>query len=263
MPTIQPLLNTVDISKISKGRRFVKSIASRSLIPLLLTEVCVEAGRDLNAYKRGGFTEFRERATEEFMGALFWFTAIPGIDALIDKIVGKKILKLPTESFDVGKDNARNSLRTFIQKHPEKFPDKEAAKKLLAKYKVGKIAAAVLLANGIMGFALPKVNQAITRALRKNNSDNTKNTTSTPLFTMEQFIKDSADNEKNKKDVSFGSTVGLLKFVNAFENTPKYQLLSEDYLYHQFEIIFTDENGCKDTSDVVSVRSESDRAAPS
>lgn len=40
-------------------------IGQRSLVPLIMLECFVTGGRTLQAYKRGGFEEARERFTEE------------------------------------------------------------------------------------------------------------------------------------------------------------------------------------------------------
>ena len=52
------------IKDFSYGRKFVRGLASRSIVPVMLLEAFVEAGRTYQAYERGGFTEARERLTE-------------------------------------------------------------------------------------------------------------------------------------------------------------------------------------------------------
>lgn len=77
------------LKDFSYGQKFVKGLASRSIAPVILLEAFVEAGRTYQAYQRGGFTEARERLTEEMTGALFWFSGVPLFNSLIDKFVGK------------------------------------------------------------------------------------------------------------------------------------------------------------------------------
>lgn len=216
----------VNISNISQGRRFVTSLAGKTLLPLIMLEGFVEAGRTYQAYKRGGFTEARERITEEFLSALCWFGTIPLIDKIIDNTVGKKILKLPKESFDVGVDSARDSMKNYILKHPERFKSLEEGQQLLSKYRVGKIATAIASGVALVGLALPKFNQALTKMLSNKNSNNQTVENQNKSFvapTIDKFI----NNSKSKKDVAFtgNNLMGLLNFV---ENSSKFQLISED-----------------------------------
>ena len=259
----------MNVSQISNTRRLVKAFATRSLIPLLATEACVEAGRTYQAYKRGGFTEARERLTEEFVSALFWFSGVPLFDKLIDKTVGKGILKLPGDGFDVGKDPARDPLSNYINKNV--FVDKKASEKagktvyksaeqvkdLLGNYRTGKLAASLILATTAVGVLVPKVNQAITRKMRGKEQNNEQN--NVPQFVPYEVDMDSFLSSKNKdKNVSFGALNGasLMNFVNVYENTPKYQMLTEDggvlvgragnarNKYERIEILFRDGTSC-------------------
>ena len=115
-------MNTIKVTPnqtlkdFSYGRKFVKGLASRSIAPVILLEAFVEGGRTYQAYKRGGFTEARERLTEEMIGAAFWFSGVPLFDSLIDKFVGKKLYKLPETDFDTGKDALRNPFANYLKK---------------------------------------------------------------------------------------------------------------------------------------------------
>lgn len=221
------------IKDFSYGRKFVRGLASRSIAPVMLLEAFVEAGRTYQAYERGGFTEARERLTEEVIGAAFWFSGVPLFNHLIDKYVGKKIFKLPETNFDTGKDNLRNPVKNYIAKYQQNFeknlknnPDK--IEKMIAKYKFGKVVTSILLANCLVGVALPKINQAITRHLlkKKPEEQKTKQENSTQnSYSMDKFLS-----QKDKKDVTFGaiSPQTLMTLAYNFENNPKYGLLSTD-----------------------------------
>ncbi len=104
------------LKNFSYGRKFVRGLASRSIAPVMLLEAFVEGGRTYQAYQRGGFTEARERFTEEIIGAAFWFSGVPLFNKLIDKYVGERIKKLPETSFDTGKDNLRNPVKNYLNK---------------------------------------------------------------------------------------------------------------------------------------------------
>lgn len=225
------------LKDFSYGRKFVKGFASRSIAPVMLLEAFVEGGRTYQAYKRGGFTEARERFTEEIVGAAFWFSGVPLFNKLIDKFVGKKIYKLPETDFDTGKDAMRNPVKNYLKKFAQDLKFKpEKAEKVIAGYKFGKVITSILLANCLVGLVLPKVNQGITKHIMKKNDAQNKTpettpvqqaqTIQTPMQNMDSFMNKKAD----KKDVSFGAInpQTLMSLAYSFENNPKYQLLSTD-----------------------------------
>ena len=207
------------------GRKFVKGFASRSIAPVMLLEAFVEGGRTYQAYKRGGFTEARERITEEFIGALFWFSGVPLFNALIDKYVGKNIFKLPDTDFDTGKDSVRNPVKNYLKKYQKELksnPDK--ATNMIAKYKFGKVMTSIILANCLVGLVLPKVNQGITKHLLKKQKTKESNSQKTQQYTMDSFLN------KDKEKISFGALnpQTLMSLAYSFENNPKYGLISTD-----------------------------------
>ena len=213
------------LKDFSRGRKFVKGLASRSIVPVILLEAFVEGGRTYQAYQRGGFTEARERITEEFIGALFWFSGVPLFNALIDKYVGKRVFKLPETDFATGKDSLRNPVGNYIKKFQEQLKKSpKDAEKMLAKYKFGKVITSILLANCLVGLVLPKVNQAITRHLlkKKTNEPKQNNQETQHKYSMDKFL--------NKDKVSFGALnpQTLLSLAYSFENNPKYGLISTD-----------------------------------
>ena len=227
------------LKDFSYGRKFVKGFASRSIVPVMLLEAFVEGGRTYQAYQRGGFTEARERLTEEMIGAAFWFSGVPLFDKLIDKFVGEKLYKLPETDFDTGKDSLRNPFKNYMKKFSDQLKfDPEKAEKIIAKYKFGKVITSIILANCLVGIALPKVNQAITRYILKKNKNQEQNPQQKPVnadknnqyAALKQYdISDFLDKDE-KKDVSFGaiSPQTLMSLAFNFENNPKYQLLSTD-----------------------------------
>ena len=210
------------LKDFSYGRKFVKGFASRSIAPVMLLEAFVEGGRTYQAYKRGGFTEARERITEEFIGALFWFSGVPLFNALIDKYVGKKVFKLPETDFATGKDSVRNPVGNYIKKFQQQLKKSpEQAEKMIAKYKFGKVLTSILLANCLVGLVLPKVNQGITKYLLKKkaaeNNDNPQ-----PVKQNQYSIDKFMNRDKDK--VSFGAInpQTLMSLAYSFENNPKY-----------------------------------------
>lgn len=195
-----------------------------------MLEAFVEGGRTYQAYKRGGFDEARERITEEMIAAAFWFSGVAGFNRLIDLFVGKKMLKLPETNFDVAKDAAHNPLQNYLKKF--NFKNLEEAEKKIAKFKFGKAISSILLANVLVGFAVPKLNQAITKKLRKKREQNKQSkpetqtqTNTAQTYSFDKFI----NNSKDKKQVPFegGSTQLLLGLANSFENDARYQLYQQ------------------------------------
>ncbi len=231
------------ITQFSYPRRFVRGLASRSLAPLILLECFVTGGRTLQAYKRGGFEEARERFTEESIGAAFWFAGVKMFNKMNDHI-GKRILKLHTSDFDAQEDGVRKPLKNFLHddkqlKAKAKLAGKTGkliqnlTKNQIAVFKALKIGSSIILANVLVGLVVPKINQHITAVYHekhfgqdKDNKENSSNTQqmNSPQVSMDKFIK-SQDN----KNIPFGMNYNsLLSIANKFENDATYQLLSTD-----------------------------------
>ena len=87
----------------------------KSLAPVILLECFVTGGRTLNAQKRGGFIESRERFTEEVIGALFWFGGVKVLNKVNDTILSK-LMGLKDTDFDVVKDSIRDPLANYMKK---------------------------------------------------------------------------------------------------------------------------------------------------
>ena len=231
------------ISQFSYPRRFIRGLASRSLAPLILLECFVTGGRTVQAYKRGGFEEARERFTEETIGAAFWFAGVKMFNKMNDHI-GKKILHLHTADFDAQEDGVRKPLKNFL--HDDKSIKTKAklagktgkliqnlTKNQIAVFKALKIGSSIILANLLVGFVVPKINQHITAVYHekhfgqdKENKDKPTNTAQTNYqqISMDKFMK-SEDN----KNIPFGMNYNaLLSIANKFENDATYQLLSTD-----------------------------------
>lgn len=208
---------------------------SNALLPIILLEACVTGGRTYHAYKRDGFLEARERFTEETLGALFWFGGVKFFNKLGDS-VGKKLLKLNEIKFDASQDNIRKPMVNFIHKITAESGgtiDPKKLEKTLEKFKFGKILASVLLANTFIGFVVPKMNQKITKNYQAS-LENLNYKHAELLKTaksMDEFVKKTDTDKKNKKETSFKGQAGmsnLLSIVNLFETNNTCQLLSTD-----------------------------------
>lgn len=198
--------NKISYNFQSNARKFVTGLGKGdALLPVVLLEATVVAGRTYNAYDRGGFVEARERFSEEILGSIFWLGGVVAFNKLGDKI-GKKLLKLDNVDFEVGKDAVRNPLKNFLKQMPQH------SEKTLAAFKFTKVISSILLANAIIGFIVPKLNQAITKKYQKS------------------FEKLDIKDNKSVKKPSFegGGVQTLLSLANSFENDAKYKLISTD-----------------------------------
>ena len=206
------------------SRNFVKQIASDGFLPVIALEAFVESGRTYQAYQRGGFDEARERITEEFSGAVFWLSGVTALNALFEKL-GQKLLKLPKINVSVAKDDVRNPLPNFL-KFEKTTDGAKILEKTMAKFKFAKVISSVLITNAFIGFALPKINQAITRYYHRNKP--VENVEKPEVNTTQKTSMDSFMNKNNedKKDISFG--FNMLAVANKFETNRNYKLLSVD-----------------------------------
>lgn len=222
------IITPVSSYKPLAQHKFLKSMASGGLARFILLESFVEAGRTYQAYRRGGFDEGRERITEEFTGAVFWLGGVKAFNAINDKI-GKWILGLRTTNFDLGSDKARNPLANFLHLETSTKSGKHFTENQIAKFKSAKLITSILLANTMIGFVVPKLNQKITRYYHRNDKkqtpeQNQPNVSLNPL-SMDKFITDSS---KDKKDVNFKGGSPLLSLAFNLENNTTWQLLSTD-----------------------------------
>lgn len=207
------------LNKSPKAAEFTKNAASMlsnpsHLLPVILLEGTVIAGRTHQADKRGGWVEARERFTEEVLTSIVWlggFKAFNGVFDSVFKALGKKdIFK------DFGKDAIRN-------------PSKDV-RLTTAFSKFGKIAASVVAGIYLIGNLIPRLNQKITQEyFDKNKQNKLKSNNRLPLQKSRISMQDYLDNCK-KKTVSFkGSIDSSIKYVcHNLETHPLWGVLSQD-----------------------------------
>lgn len=234
----------VNISKFGKinelgpyiqkqARSFVSGMSNgEALAPVILLEVAVTSGRTKQAHKRGGFIEARERLTEESLGAIFWLGGVEFFNKIGDYI-GAKALGVKSVKCDVREDNVRKPVSNYFSrlgKIASSSRGLKLGKKGFALFKFGKIVTSILLANGIIGFVVPKMNQAITRRYQK--SVNNLGTGHPELMKngvdFENFQQKTSENGKNVSFKGGGMIQNLLDLTHKFENNANYKLLSTD-----------------------------------
>lgn len=228
-----PPIKPQTIKDFTYAQRFVRGMELRGLAPLILLESFVTGGRTIQAHKRGGFDEARERLTEEAIGAGFWFAGVKGFNYINDFLLGH-LMGIKNTDFDAGKDAVRNPLLNYMKSVRES--GKKISKTKIAAFKALKISTSIILANGLVGFVVPKINQAITRAYhikadKDNNTSDNKYKNTVLYVAMQQFINNSSkDKQKANKNPSFKGDIAqtVLNLAHKFENDTTYQLLSTD-----------------------------------
>lgn len=224
MSSIPPInLRPQNIKDFTPMQRFVRGMELRGLAPLIMLECCVTGGRTYQAFKRGGFDEGRERLTEESIGAAFWFAGVKVFNKINDFLLSK-LMGIKYTNFDANSDSMRDPLKNYLKWAKEN--GQELSKTKIAAFKFTKIATSIVLANALVGFVVPKINQAITRSYHKNDKKDEAEL-NTPKVQMSEFLNNAKT--KKEKDLTFtGLADTLLNLAHKFENDTTYQLLSTD-----------------------------------
>lgn len=216
--------NKISFNIENRARKFVSGMAKGdALLPVILLEAAVVAGRTYHAYDRGGFVEARERITEELLASVFWLGGVAMFNKMGDT-VGKKLLKLNDVDFEVGKDAVRNPLKNYQNKIPK------YGEKTLAAFKFTKIVSSILLANAVIGFVVPKINQAITRKYQNSleELDKKKLASLNEAKSTDNFVKNTGTKESKGTSFKGSGVQTLLSLAHNFENDAKYKLISTD-----------------------------------
>lgn len=253
MPIPVDAIKPKPIKNYDFARRLIRGVGTGALLPVIGLECFVTGGRTVQSAKRGGFDEGRERFTEEFIGALFWFGGVKLFNRMND-FIGSKILKLVNSKFDVGKDAVRDPLVNYIEEYGKDKVNEAGkvvrkANKLvnetsIAIFKFTKVAASVILANVLVGFVVPKINQRITvnlhnkREAKKNQAiEDAKAQILGQNEPEKAVVNDGAlevqnsGKQQNGNGVNFGAAgfaQSLLTLANHLEHDNIYQLLSTD-----------------------------------
>ncbi len=186
-----------------------------NLSPIIAQETLCISGRTRMAYKRGGTQEARERIIEEVSGTVTWLGGVKFLNYLGDKVIGA-LLKNKGVSFDVGSDIMRRPFDNFLM-NKSNYPKGFSANKI-SIIKGVKVISAIVLADLFIGFAVPKFNQALSRAINKKKAEKQEQTA--PLTAGDKQVKNESP--------SFKGLAGLNTFTNFIENTNLGKLLGTD-----------------------------------
>ena len=182
-----------------------------AMAPIVGLEMTVTGGRTIQAYKRGGEDEARERFIEEGTGALVWLGGVKILNKLGDKILKFKF----GENFDVGTDKV---LRTPFENFKKNHSNIGSSAVFL---KAAKVLTSVLLADAFIGLVVPPLNQKLTRnlAIQKKVTENNN---------QQDKLELSTKNQQNPSFKGGGFLNAVNVFTNAIENTNTGKLLSTD-----------------------------------
>ena len=200
------------------GAGFAKFITNMTkndaMGPIIALESTVTGGRTLQAYKRGGEDEARERLIEEGTGAVVWLCGVKFLNWVGDKILDK----LFGGNFNVGTDKV---LRTPFENFMKTHSPKGLSAKQVAIIKAVKVLSSVLLADAFIGLVVPPLNQKLTRNIRAKNEAK-----------KERIALEYNEKHKDKQKQANPSFKGALEAINVFthaiENTNTGKLLSTD-----------------------------------
>jgi len=216
------------------GKVITAFTKKEALLPVVALEATVVGGRTIQAHKRGGKDESRERLIEELSGSVVWLWGVQFFNAIGDKLMSKA-LKLKDTNVDVGKDIVRDPFKNYMNELGKKRP--EISSTALAACKAGKVLMSVIAANLVIGMAVPKFNHMLTNKKRSEEEkgwfklspeQQSEVKCNTSLF--KQFMDNHNEKEvKQTKDPSFkGVMSGINVFTNFIENTSTGKLLSCD-----------------------------------
>ena len=191
-----------------------------AMAPIIALESTVTGGRTIQAYKRGGEDEARERLIEETTGAVVWLCGVKVLNSIGDKILGKMF----GGNFDVGTDKVlRTPFKNFMKKHPPKgFSEKQ-----VAIIKAVKVLASVVFADAFIGLVVPPLNQSLTKHIAERKAEKEDANSYSDKLELSSKEKD----KKSSSNTTFKGGAGLAAintFTNAIEKTNTGKLLSTD-----------------------------------
>lgn len=198
------------MSPISVANIITSMTRPDAMAPIIGLEATVTGGRTIQAKKRGGKDEARERLIEESTGAIVWLWGVKCLNALGDKILEK----LFGGNFDVGTDKI---LRTPFDNFMKKKPPKGFSAKQVAIIKALKVLTSVVLADVFIGLVVPPLNQKLTKNLANKRKE----------AQAKEQQQDKFETQNNTPSFK-GGLHAINVFTNAIENTNTGKLLSTD-----------------------------------
>lgn len=194
-----------------------------ALAPIVALEATVTGGRTIQAYKRGGKEEGRERIIEETTGAIVWLWGVKVLNEIGDKILGR-YLKTPGKTFDVGTDKV---LRKPFENYMKNGTPKKISANKVAALKGVKVATSILIANLFVGFVVPTINHYITNTIRRDHK--AKELVQNQGLQTTELLTENTNNTSDNTTFKGSPVAAMNVFTNAIENTNTGKLLSTDF----------------------------------
>ncbi len=170
---------------------------NRSVYPLILRDCGIEVPSKIYITRKENLKESktkandatREKFIDEYATSAVWLGGIPLVEKIYDKFIKSKGFN-PNTDIKLFKEEKYQGINYNIDKFKnlasEEIKDLEKLKnnrKLIEKLTAGKFAAATLIPIAIMGFALPKLNFALTKKIKDNRKNNAESSVSQPSMT--------------------------------------------------------------------------------
>ena len=170
---------------------------NRSVYPLILRDCGIEVPSKIYITRKENLKESktkandatREKFIDEYATSAVWLGGIPLVEKIYDKFIKSKGFN-PNTDIKLFKEEKYQGINYNIDKFKnlasEEIKDLEKLKnnrKLIEKLTAGKFAAATLIPIAVMGFALPKLNFALTKKIKDNRKNNAESSVSQPSMT--------------------------------------------------------------------------------
>ena len=214
------------------GKVITAFTKKEALLPVVALEATVVGGRTIQAKKRGGRDESRERLIEELSGSVVWLWGVQFFNFIGNKIMSS-ILKLKDINVDVGKDIVRDPFKNYMNNLGKTRP--EISSGALAACKAAKVLMSVVAANLVIGMAVPKFNHMLTNKKRSEEekgwfklSPEQQSEVKCDTSRFKQFMEKQNNAEKSANPSFTSAMSGINVFTNFIENTSTGKLLSCD-----------------------------------
>ena len=170
---------------------------NRSVYPLILRDCGIEVPSKIYITRKENLKESktkandatREKFIDEYATSAVWLGGIPLVEKIYDKFIKSKGFN-PNTDIKLFKEEKYQGINYNIDKFKnlasEEIKDIEKLKnnrKLIEKLTAGKFTAATLIPIAVMGFALPKLNFALTKKIKDNRKNNAESSVSQPSMT--------------------------------------------------------------------------------
>lgn len=196
---------------------------SNAVIPTLIIESGVTAGRSYEANKRGGKKEATERLVEQGISALVWVYGVKILQKA-GEFLGKKIFKNASATKDGANvsEKIASRIKNFDFDINKEVIEKNNINPKIANFKCANMVAATAIATIFIGFILPKINHKISSKLNKKTDKNDINKESNNVSALKPVSF-----EDYKKQISFKGNA-INSFANILENNSTARLFITD-----------------------------------